>query len=344
MKFSWPHFLQEHNIPFVTEGEGKHTRKGNVNIKCPWCGAEERSEHMGLSLNERQPFYACWRNQSHRGRNPVRLVSALLGCSWKEAEEIVGRDDMSSIDSYEESISRVLTPPRTEAAQEERDPPRMPKAFHPLWSVDHRGRTPFLNYLSNRGFDHVEQMAKYYDLYYCRVGYFAQRIIIPVFFEEQLVTWAARAIGKTERRYVNLAEDQESAQRQGVDAPALHGTGDIVFNYDRAIRGGRTLIVCEGPFDALKIDWFAEDSDVAIALFGMPKRAQMNLLMRLIHKFDRACITLDSAEPSQNYRVLRELQACCGTSKVSWLDLPSGIKDPGELRGLDIPELINGEV
>ena len=336
MKFSWLAFLREHHLEFVSEGA--HSAKGNVHIKCPWCGEEDRSEHMGLSLNERQPYYACWRNAAHRGRNPARLVATLLGCSWEEAQSVVARDDTSAIDLYEAAVTRILTPPLLSASKETSSLP-MPDDFYPL-ATPRPGRGKFLDYLVSRGFDEVERLAEYYDLRYCRFGYFAQRIIVPIFHERQLVAWTGRAIGAAVRRYINLSEDADTARKQGFVSPAVLGMGSVVFNYDRAAEGGRTLIICEGPFDALKLDWFAPEGDTAVAVFGMPKQAQVSLLLRLAKKFERTRVALDAAALSNSLRLWWNELGILGNA-VRWLDMPPGVKDPGAMDGAAVAEFLD---
>jgi hypothetical protein len=336
VRFSWLGFCIENSISYITEG--KHSAKGNIHIKCPWCGNDDKSEHMGLSLDEHQPFYACWRNAAHRGRNPARLVATLLDCTWAEALEIIDREDTSSLDQYEAAIARVLSSSFTSEPVSEERVLKMPETFRALAKPGPQ-RDKFLDYLEGRGFDEVERMAAYYNLRYCRTGSFAQRIIIPIYYEEKVVSWVGRAIGKTERRYINLSEDPETAKRQGFDCPAIYGMGSVLFNYDRAMQGGRTLVIDEGPFDALKVDWFCDKRDTAVAVFGMPKSAQMTLLTRVARKFKRVRVLLDAAAFSNSMHLLDQLQAML--SNVSWLDLPKGVKDPGALPGSEVATFIN---
>lgn len=331
MKFSWLTFCREYRLEFISEGA--HSAKGNIHVACPWCGDQDRSEHMGLSLNEREPYYACWRNSGHRGRNPARLIVALLGCTWAEATDIVARDDTSSLDQYEAMAGKYLTPPSPwQPREKEVRPLRLPKNFHPLALEGQPGRDPFLTYLASRGFDCVERMAWYYNLQYCRVGYFSHRVIIPIYYEKRLVNWTGRDITERARlRYTNASEDADVARKQGLSTPAAMGMGSTVFNYDRAIEGGRTLVICEGPFDALKIDWFSLPQDVAVAVFGMPKHAQMTILWRLAQKFGSVRVLLDRAAGSNSNRLWNELEGA--GRPIRWQDLPEGVKDPGAMPG-----------
>jgi hypothetical protein len=334
MNFSWREFVKANGIHYVSSGPS--TAKGNIYVHCPFCGNADRSTHMGLSLNVRLPFFACWKDSTHRGRYPPRLIAALLGCSYADAVAMVDAEDSSAIDDYEAAVSRTLAPAVVRPSDVHEL--QMPKTFRVL---DHSTGERFVRYLERRGFTMVERFASYYGLRYCPVGAFAQRIILPVFHEHQLVTWTGRDItGMARLRYETLSTKPEVAQRQG-STPALLAVGETVFNYDRAAEGGRTLVICEGPFDALKIDWFCEDVDVAVAVFGMPKNRQQGILVRLAQGFERVRVLLDGAATSKAWRLCwEELEAVLGNT-VARLSLPEGVKDPGALRGDQVVEILS---
>lgn len=333
MNFSWREFARAHGIDFVTTGPS--TAKGNIYIQCPWCGSADHGHKMGLSLSLRQPFFACWRDSTHRGRYPARLITALLGCSYADAVAMIEAGDSSALDDYEAAISRTLEPQKVEQIKNVNLV--MPRSFRRLGN---RGDARFVSYLEQRGFDKVGKLAECYGLRYCVVGPFAQRIIVPIHQDGKLVTWTGRDItGTAKLRYETLSTKPEVAQRQG-STPALLNVGETVFNYDRAAEGGRTLVICEGPFDALKVDWFCEQVDVAVAVFGMPKHAQVGVLIRLAQGFERVRVLLDRAAASKAWRLwAEELEGVLGPT-VAWLDLPWGVKDPGALRGDQVGAVI----
>ncbi len=74
-RFDWLSFIKAHKIPYVTSGP--NTAKNHISIKCCWCGNDDPSEHLGLSLNENAPAWGCLRNQKHRGQNVMFLVQKL---------------------------------------------------------------------------------------------------------------------------------------------------------------------------------------------------------------------------------------------------------------------------
>lgn len=338
MNFSWERFCSVYNIDFVTSGPS--TAKGNIYIQCPYCGNDDHGHHMGLALNYREPYYACWRNQGHRGKNPARLIVMLLQCSRADAEALVASSEQN-LDGYEQAVARYMASLNPAAATEATKAPlEMPSEFA---SVDRllqssAGSKPF-HYLEERGFDDVANFMAYYNLRYCRTGTFARRLVVPIYQGGQLMTWTARDVtGRSDLRYHTLSAEAEVAKRQGYQ-PALLPINDTVFNYDRAAVGGEVLVVCEGPFDALKLDWFAPDGVVAVAVFGMPKDAQHGVLLRLAKRFEKVAVALDASATSSAVRIWQRLESVLGKA-VARLDLPTGVKDPGALPGAQVPAFI----
>src|SRR6185436_20537355 len=86
MAIDWRAFFRRHNIDYVTSGP--NASKGRLQIKCPFCGQDDPSEHMGVSI--RGKGWSCWRNAGHRGVSSERLIQALLRCSSEEAKRLIG--------------------------------------------------------------------------------------------------------------------------------------------------------------------------------------------------------------------------------------------------------------
>lgn len=106
------------------------------------------------------------------------------------------------------------------------------------WSVDNsevpRGLLDVINYITSRGLNPLE-----YPYYYSNELGFRNRIIIPYFYQKQIVGWTARAINDSKPKYL-------SEQQPG-----------YVFNLDNQTHDRKYVIVCEGPFDAISIDGVA---------------------------------------------------------------------------------------
>jgi hypothetical protein len=333
MNFSWQQFCRTNRVPFVEQGP--NVGKNNIGIHCPLCGPGDPSEHMVLSLDTRKPFWYCWRNPEHKGRHPARLIAALLSCSTVMAEQIVDAGDTGRLDEYEARAAAWFArgQQQVQQVQERRQPVSLPlpREFKAI-SFDGVYARRFALYLQQtRGFDSPLKVARAYNLRYCLVGYFAQRLVLPVYRNGNLVSWTARDVsGQSQMRYKTLSDDAEKASKQGYP-PALINIKSTVFNIDKAAQGGDTLFVHEGPFDALKVDWYGSDEGaVAVAVFGMPGEEQVAAIAAVASRFKRVAVVLDYAASGNAMRFVRELEdhvpGPCG-----WVPLPSGVKDPGEL-------------
>src|SRR5271157_5295521 len=84
--FDWVSFLETNQIPYVTSGPS--VTKSHVACHCPWCGVDDPSEHLSISLIGQG--FRCWRQPLHSGKNPAKLIQALLGCSWEQANNLAG--------------------------------------------------------------------------------------------------------------------------------------------------------------------------------------------------------------------------------------------------------------
>lgn len=256
MRFDWIQFLEAHRIPYVTRGH--NVTRGNVAIRCPYCGGADPSEHLGLKLDPAQPYWNCWRNAAHRGRNPRRLVQKLLGCNWARAQEIVERQQRALVDAFDEVAARLKAPtPEPEATLRESEPWR--KEFRPLPGAGPYA-AQFMRYLmEERGFGgDAAAVAERYRLHYCLTGEYAWRLILPFYDAEQrLIGWTGRAVRPgAALRYRTT---------RGLSKAALYGESWAAHPSTDA----RLLLITEGPIDAMKLQFYGRPLGcAAVATLG----------------------------------------------------------------------------
>jgi hypothetical protein len=327
--FDWPQFLARNRIEYVTSGP--NTSRGRISVKCPWCGAADPSQHMTISLNGRG--WMCWRNREHRGLQPPRLVAALLRCDLEQAKVIVyGEGSIQLPDDFLSRVNGVLAPKAVAHSTKL----YLPREF--LSFMDLPSARPFIRYLRGRGFDQGQIMGltKNYGVRYCTQGAFASRIIFPIYFQGQLVNWTGRTISQRENlRYKTLATEPDPVR--GVPA-AVGPISSYLLWYDQlADRDCDTLALCEGPVDALKLNILGRQHGVAATCFftSRPTRAQIDLLHELAPRFRRVVLLLDADMQGMAYRVAGELSSL----GAQVLQLPQGVKDPGELRANQVEQL-----
>ena len=80
MRFDWENFFKANRIEYRA-GSSRE-----IVIKCPWCGVNDPSHHLSVNLDGKG--FRCFRSENHRGRNPARLVQALLRCSMEHARSL----------------------------------------------------------------------------------------------------------------------------------------------------------------------------------------------------------------------------------------------------------------
>lgn len=300
----WIAFLTAHEIDFVTGGS--NTKRGNVSLRCPWCGLDDPSEHLSISLTK--DAYGCWRNTQHVGRKPFPLVAALLNCSFSQAKLIVQQFSAADPETFEDAI--IALGGATAPVQQPELPPVLPASFKAIKPTGLTRR--FWRYLEGRGFDDVQSLIDRYSLKCCQVDRWKDRIIIPIYSGGKLAGWTARAIQNT-----------VSAPRYLTSSPGVKNT---IFNEDE-LTGGESLYITEGPFDALKVDFYGCPKIRATCLYGVnPTLAQISILRTIIKRYNYVNILFDDKAQEQAMSLREYLP-----SKVGIASLPKGVDDPGNL-------------
>lgn len=308
----WVTLLEANAIPYVTRGP--NTKRGEVSVRCPWCGPDDPSEHLSISLTAEK--WGCWRNSEHRGKRPHRLIQALLNCSNHAASAIVGQYSSADPDDLDEALA-MLT-----ATSEPPKPDRqlvMPDEFRWVGPLGPGNR--FWQYLERRGFDDIQYLASHYRLRYASVGPYKDRIIFPLYQQGRLIGWTGRAIANAPEapRYLSSGE-------------AIKHT---VFMEDGLLRGGNALFIVEGPFDALKLDFYGGPHIRATCCFGTnASTEQVMLLRKLSKRFKHVVVLFDKGALGQ----AMQLQEQIGHG-ATIQGLTAGVKDPGEMSEKDVRAL-----
>lgn len=331
--FDWERFFKQNRIDYVERGA--NVSQGNLNIRCPWCGQADESHHLGVSLSGRG--WGCWRQKAHRGRKPHRLIQALTGCTYAEAEAMIGEDlvQLEPDAGFGARIASLLGP--TQAPNSAR--PRLEFLPHmrPISRVGFGSL--FLNYLKDRDYTTEEALwlAKTYGLRYTTMGAFRYRIIIPVMMPDGLATWTGRTVQASELiRYKTLSANPKKAEEQNLPVARLSIT-DTLWNYaDLLEHPGHTLVAGEGPFDGMRLDFLGRPEIRGTALFGKNlSEAQVALLDRLAPRYERRVILLD-ADASLD---LLSVQSRLEYLKFEFIRLPKSIKDPAMIQQRDLRAL-----
>jgi len=332
MAFYWQNFLDRHGIPYSHSGGS-----ANVHMQCPFCGT---GSHQAMSISLAGHGWHCWRNDEHRGRSPVKLVQQLLHTSYHDACAIVGVTGATIPGDLMGAVAGLIGPP-PEAPPRQLDLLPEFKSFVPR-RISAR---PYVSYLRgpSRGFtdQQIDDMDRLYGLRYCERGPFRGRVIIPIRYNKELVSWTGRAVSTSvELRYRTLSHEAEIAHRTGLPRAVGPANDYLLFHDEVLASDADTLLLVEGPFDALKIMMLGRRLGVvATCFFTMtPTDHQLGLLHRLVRRFKRRALLLD-AGMSTLPQALR-IQSQLSSLNVGIEQLPHGIKDPGLLRMQHMPRFI----
>jgi hypothetical protein len=332
--FDWLRFLQANKIEYTDHGHSK----GNIGITCPFCGEADHGMKLGIHLAGKG--WHCWRDRVHSGIRPHRLIQALLKCSYFEAQRIVG--DGASIIlpgdlPFEAQVNLALAGKYNE--QPYFPALKFPKEIHYLHECSFGIGGIFLGYLRERGYTAAEitELCALFDLRYAFKGPFNYRIIFPIEMYEGLACWTGRTIGEdTEPRYKTLTSHIEK-QIPGYPI-ALRSIKDCLWNLQDIVENpGDTLVICEGPFDAMRVDYYGYDKGIrATCLFGKDiSEEQIWLLEDIAPMFKDRIILLDSSA-SLDQVILLDRLSFIG---FDMLRLPIQFKDPAMLAKKDVHSL-----
>lgn len=315
----WRRVLTDEHVPFIERGA--NVKRGEINIRCPFCGSADPSYHMGLNLDT--GWWSCWRHRkAHSGKSPIRLLMRLLGVPYWKAREIAGLNpDFVDPEGFTAVAARLLG--RAERAQEAPEGVDRyldyPKEFAPLLGVSARRHR---DYLLARGFEFVEDFADLYDLQHAKHGDWRDRVIIPYRIDGELVTWTGRAIAQATIRYRDLSVDE-----------SLVPPKETLFNYDCIARGGRALVIVEGPVDALKIDYYGRE--VKVRAVGLSTNSisdeQAYMLEEARGQFDRLYVMADQGTALGFVDSMRLRQELAFLGNIKPLKVPFGLKDAGAM-------------
>jgi hypothetical protein len=313
--FNIESFLKENSIKYYTSG--KDVARGNINIKCPFCGDADKSWHMGINLKNN--VYGCWKNTSHRGKDISYLISKLLNCSLEKARNIVYDnkviiDNKVSLDTilrqrlFKTSFSTVTESKLiVECNLSEFD------TFKTI-----NTNSVYYRYLESRGFDNIPLLIDKYDLKFSLSGDFKNRIIFPVYINGRLVTWQGRDVtGKSYLKYKDLSKEK-----------SVRYLKQCIYNFDGL--KGEILYICEGVFDALKIDFYTPSYISATCVFTKSATQDQYILLRkVINNFKEIRIIFDRGTLKESNSIKNELLPFHKNIKI--INLPLDIKDAGDM-------------
>jgi hypothetical protein len=313
MAFDWQTFLERYRIDH--RDRGPNVGADHVVIRCPFCASHDPGMHMSISLNNKG--WHCWRDGSHAGISPTRLVAAILDIDWSSAADITGTSkgyqSEAPVPAYNlaQKVKDLMEKPVPTQAITAIE---FPKSTRPL-SAPSYSATPYTLYLRNRGFTDMKALDRFDIVFNHHDARWHGRIIFPVRHATKLVAMTGRAIStRMQPRY--LAEGP-------IDQHLIWA--------DRFPKSADTLVLCEGPFDALKVNLLGNHQSIwatccMTSSFSATQRAHLYSLMP---RFRRTVVLFDRGNEPNAYRLAQNFPA-----RATVATMPGGFKDPAELQDL----------
>ena len=279
------------NLP----GRVKKSSSGWQSFNAPCCvhngETQDKRGRGGIILNGEAISYNCFNCGYKTGWQPGRPLSRKLRqlMDWLGTPESdIKRLVLTAIQLKETAIEQNLIPEEVEFNFEKKD---FPEQSNPLASDNKL----ILEYLHKRGLDEND-----YPYYWTPITEtkFDRRVIIPFFWQGEIVGYTARLAVRGNPKYFT-------------STPAGY-----VFNMDRQTEDRQFVIVTEGPFDAIAID--------GVAILGSDiGDAQVDL----IESLNRQIIMMPDNDSAGNKLVTQALKYNWDVSFPTWYDTCKDINE-----------------
>jgi len=270
---------------------GKNVTRGWVNIQCPFC--DDGSNHCGT--NPGTEIFSCWR--CGKTGHFVDLLVELTGLPFSQCKGIVSESSISFKEHDEEEVSESDSVDTVEV--------KLPERFE---LITNDTNFPLLDsYLERRNILRTTLIEHGCGI--CRVGKYMNRMIIPVFYRRELVSFQAADLSG----FANLK--YRSAPKE------MGSINNFLYNYDKIV--GKRMIVVEGVLDAWRI------GNEAVAAFTSDLTPEQKKL--IIDKGLEELYICFDCELTAYYKAVEEAKEFeAYVSVVEVVKLPYG-KDPDEL-------------
>jgi DNA primase len=275
----------------------KHVTRGWVGIACPFCTGNP-GYHGGFNVED--GYYNCWRCGGHW---LIKVVATLTRTDLAQARRIA---------------ARYLT---GDTAQRHSGPRPQAEVCELPEGCGEMGRR-HRDYLRRRGFDPEVMEVFWRAMGTGPVGAYKNRIIAPVYFNNQLVSYLGRDI--TDRQ-------PEKYKTCGPGDSVMTKNDGLLYGMDRARE--KQCVFVEGFLDVWKL------GPGAISTFGI-EWSQLQLY-EIPRRFDRAFTLFDAEDEAQKQaeQIARQVEIL--GVEVESLVLKNH-NDPGELTSTEAREVMAG--
>lgn len=212
----------------------KYTNNSNeIHICCPVCGETRYRLYINLVTGQ---LY-CHNCQFHG--TAVNLIKYINGVSYAEAQKIFNtiKGNIILPENIEDALKRRIM--ETAPVEITKRSIPLPEEFQLISTSHNAVATRAANYLQGRGI--TPHQIEQHRMGICATGEYHNRIIIPIYQEDKLMFWVARAMSG------NVALKEKSPSNSFYQ----YGKSEVIFNLDQAAKTYRSIVISEGIFDAL---------------------------------------------------------------------------------------------
>ncbi len=277
-------YLDDRGISYSESG--KNISSNWLGTSCPFC--EDGSTHLGINLQSKN--ISCFRC-GIRG-SIIKFIQEIDHVSKAKAYQ--------TLEQFQDHSYSYLDAPQRKVTEDE---VKFPKGS----SKNFAGT--FLNWFSSRNFN-ADEIIKKYALQCCHlIGDFKFRVIAPVYYQRELITYTGRDItGKSDLRYKHCPIEQSKIPIK-----------NCLYNLD-TVRD--RVIIVEGITDVWRI------GDECVATFGTQYTKEQIALLTGIKK---AFVLYDADAPVAAEKLGNDLSSIIPYVEV--ITLQTG--DPADLSPID---------
>lgn len=244
----------------------------------PECPDVDRAHKRRLWIRAESNTGWCYRCETLF--DVPKFVMHYEQCSYRAALEFLGGKAHDEVyGSLHDARMKVMRKREKVFKPQKVD---LPPGFIPI-------RTKVPKFARDRGL--TLELCRKHKIGWCSSGKYANRLVIPVYYQGVRVSWVARAMWQVKE--AAEGEDEKLVNKKVVNPKGVH-TGAFLFNYDR-VKQARTVMLVEGPFDAIAL------GDNAVALFGTHlSQQQYRLLVQT--KAKKVVVLLDPDKAGRKAR------------------------------------------
>lgn len=290
MKFDIISYFESRDIQYWTSG--KNVTQGWRNINCPFCEGRDPSNHCGISPHDFFNCYICGETG-----HVTKLIQKLENCSFLKAQRIF--DSFQHEDFFQEEIRKNISETSLPKECSSKFPQR------------------YLSYLKKRRFNPNYLITKY-NLRYSHnigIGKYKFRIIIPFYFDKQLVSFSS----------LDITEKQEIKYKHQPKDEAVLAPKETLYNIDSV---KDKMILVEGVTDVWRV------GDGAAAIIG--KQITSEQINQIVRKnIKKILVILDSDAAEQGEKIAKKLSGIIPS--VEYISLSDG--DPCDFNNNEVKEV-----